>query len=170
VDRRDEPNGSLAEIARQDWESGVVDRCHRIPEVAGWRVLCHKCPRATDWVHVGYRSGQATPLFPIATSWRSFVGCPRGTWVQSLYGDKRTSVVKAALHLSASPVFLISICRLRVIRDRSSQPCVPSDVRFAQKATKLLRGSEMTRRASYGSLGNWVHSPALIRARGCYLL
>src|SRR5258705_1191462 len=37
---------------------------------------------------------RSATLFPIATSWRSFVGCPRRTGVQSLYGDKRTSVVK----------------------------------------------------------------------------
>src|SRR5205085_7085423 len=90
---RDGPNGSLAGIARQDWGSKIVGRRNRIPEVAGWRVLCHKCPRATDWVHVGYRSGQATTLFPIATSWRSFVGCACRTGIQSLYGDKKTSVM-----------------------------------------------------------------------------
>jgi hypothetical protein len=94
VDRRDGPNGSLDGIARQDWEGKVVDRCNRIPEVAGWWVLCYNCRRVTDWVRVGYRSDQATTLFPIATSWRSFVGCPRRTGVQSLYGDKSTSVVE----------------------------------------------------------------------------
>ena len=102
-------------IARQDWEGKVVDRCNRIPEVAGWWVLCHKCPRVTDWVRVGYRSDQATTLFPIATSWRSFVGCPRRTGVQSLYGDKRTSVVKPQCFASwPFQSFSISICPQRV--------------------------------------------------------
>ena len=115
MDRRDGPNGSLVEIAWQDWEGKVVDRCHRIPEVAGWWVVCHNCPRVTDWVRVGHRSDQAATLFPIATSWRSFVGCPRGTWVQSLYGDKRTSVVEPQC-FSSRPFrsVLISICPQRV--------------------------------------------------------
>src|SRR4029453_2915825 len=84
---------------------------------AGWWVVCHNCPRVTDWVRVGHRSDQAATLFPIATSWRSFVGCPRGTWVQSLYGDKRTSVVEPQC-FSSRPFrsVLISICPQRVIR------------------------------------------------------
>jgi len=98
-------------FARQDWEGKVVDSCNRIPEVAGWGVLCHKCPRVTDWVRVGYRSDQATTLFPIATSWRSFVGCPRRTGVQSLYDDKRTSVVNPQCFPSRPfQSFSISIC------------------------------------------------------------
>jgi len=123
VDRRDGPNGSLVEIAWQDWEGKVVDRCHRIPEVAGWWVVCHNCPRVTDWVRVGHRSDQAATLFPIATSWRSFVGCPRGTWVQSLYGDKRTSVVEPQ-RFSSRPFrsVLISICPQRGTSRHSGPP------------------------------------------------
>ena len=101
----------LGRIGRQ-----LVDRCHRIAEVAGWWVVCHNCPRVTDWVRVGHRSDQAATLFPIATSWRSFVGCPRGTWVQSLYGDKSTSVVEPQC-FSSRPFrsVLNSICPQRVI-------------------------------------------------------
>jgi hypothetical protein len=36
---------------------------------------------------------------------------------------------------------------LGVIRDRTGRSCLPIDVRFSPKSTKLLRGREMTRRA-----------------------
>ena len=120
MDRRDGPNGSVDEIARQDRESRLVDRCSRIPEVAGWWVLCHNCPRVADRVRVGHGPDQAATLFPFVTSWRSFVGCPRGTWVQSLYYDKRTSVIEPQ-RFSSRPFrsFLISICPQRIIGGRT---------------------------------------------------
>jgi len=59
----------------------------------------------------------------------AFVGCPRGTWVQSLYGDKRTSVVEPQC-FSSRPFrsVLISICPFRVCavqRRRFSSGCKP---------------------------------------------
>src|SRR5207244_11548874 len=114
---RDGPKGLLVGSAWQEWEGTVVDGGHRIPGLAGCWGVCHNCPRVTDWVRVGHRSDHAATLFPIATSWRSFVGCRRGTWVQSLYGDKRTSVVEPQCF--SSRIFrsvLISICPQRVNR------------------------------------------------------
>ena len=127
-------------LFRSDWEGKVVDRCNRIPEVAGWWVLCHKCPRVTDWVRVGYRSDQATTLFPIATSWRSFVGCPRRTGVQSLYGDKRTSVVKPQCFPSRPfQSFSISICPQRVKGGCGRQADGTAGLPAAPEIARVLR-------------------------------
>jgi hypothetical protein len=41
-------------------------------------------------------------------------------------------------------------CRLWVILDRFSRPCLLVHVRFAPKATKVLQCRKMTRRATFG--------------------
>ena len=47
----------------------------------------------------------------------------------------------------------------RVVRDRCSRSCLPVQVRFGPKATEMLHGREMTRRAK--SLNAPQHAAAL---------